>query len=231
MIETIEADEAWWPPTLTPDAVFRTRFAWWTMLIASHRTRSCTASSVRRSTADGVVVLVTRGFSRSAPVFSTSLDLLSETATIFCVVSRSGVRIRACHVPMLTPPTRRFSACWWTTGGARRARSAGRWGCRPRRPSADRPARGPRHHQGLHGAARPRQAGQRHRGLHGAQLRGQDPGRRHRRHLRRPSRARGVLHDGWRPRRARAPSGSDLDHLKRVVDRIRRSGRSPARRR
>ena len=27
MIETIDADEAWWPPTLTPELVWRTRLA------------------------------------------------------------------------------------------------------------------------------------------------------------------------------------------------------------
>ena len=48
MIPTIEADDASWPPTLTPDDVARTRLAWWTMLVASHSTRRCTASSASR---------------------------------------------------------------------------------------------------------------------------------------------------------------------------------------
>ena len=43
MIPTIDADEASWPPTFTPDAVVRTLFAWCTMLVASHSTRCCTA--------------------------------------------------------------------------------------------------------------------------------------------------------------------------------------------
>src|SRR5579859_2713620 len=49
MIDAIEADEAWWPPTLTPEGALRTRLAWWTIEVASHRTRSCTASSVASS--------------------------------------------------------------------------------------------------------------------------------------------------------------------------------------
>src|ERR1035437_5120368 len=44
MMLTIEADEAWWPPTLTPEELSRTRLAWWTMLLASHSTRRCTDS-------------------------------------------------------------------------------------------------------------------------------------------------------------------------------------------
>ena len=39
MMLTIEADDAWCPPTFTPDAVVRTLLAWWTMLVASHSTR------------------------------------------------------------------------------------------------------------------------------------------------------------------------------------------------
>src|SRR4051794_41821751 len=52
MMLTIEADEAWWPPTFTPDGVSRTLFAWWTMLVASQSTRRCTAS---RSSIEGVL--------------------------------------------------------------------------------------------------------------------------------------------------------------------------------
>ena len=40
MIDTIEADEAWWPPTFTPEGVFRTRLAWWMIEVASHSTRA-----------------------------------------------------------------------------------------------------------------------------------------------------------------------------------------------
>src|SRR3954452_2770279 len=47
--DTIEALDAWWPPTFTPERFSRTRFAWWTMLVASHSTRRWTRSSVCRS--------------------------------------------------------------------------------------------------------------------------------------------------------------------------------------
>ena len=40
MMLTIDADDAWWPPTFTPDAVSLTRLAWCTMLVASQSTRS-----------------------------------------------------------------------------------------------------------------------------------------------------------------------------------------------
>src|SRR3954471_15052943 len=59
MMLTIEADEAWWPPTFTPLGVLRTRLAWWTMLVASHRTRRCTASRTSSSVSRaGRVVLI-----------------------------------------------------------------------------------------------------------------------------------------------------------------------------
>jgi hypothetical protein len=45
MIEAIDADDAWWPPTFTPDGVLRTLFAWWTIDVASHSTRRSTACS------------------------------------------------------------------------------------------------------------------------------------------------------------------------------------------
>ena len=54
MMPTIDADEASWPPTLTPEAVVRTLFAWCTMLVASQSTRCCTASST--SSDDGVAI-------------------------------------------------------------------------------------------------------------------------------------------------------------------------------
>src|SRR3954469_14885798 len=47
--DTIEALDAWWPPTFTPERFSRTRLAWWTMLVASHSTRRWTRSSVCRS--------------------------------------------------------------------------------------------------------------------------------------------------------------------------------------
>src|SRR3569833_3008478 len=49
MMLTMEAEEAWWPPTFTPEGVRRTRVAWWTMLVASHSTLRWTASRTSRS--------------------------------------------------------------------------------------------------------------------------------------------------------------------------------------
>ena len=40
MIVTIEALDAWWPPTFMPPGLGRTRLAWSTMAVASHSTRS-----------------------------------------------------------------------------------------------------------------------------------------------------------------------------------------------
>ena len=45
MIETIEAEDAWWPPTLTPEGLGRTRFARWTMAVDNQSTRSWTSRS------------------------------------------------------------------------------------------------------------------------------------------------------------------------------------------
>ena len=48
MIETIEADEAWCPPTFSPPGLGRTRFAWWTIAVDSQSTwRSISASASR----------------------------------------------------------------------------------------------------------------------------------------------------------------------------------------
>ena len=41
MIETIDADDAWWAPTFTLDGVARTLFAWRTIDVASQSTRRC----------------------------------------------------------------------------------------------------------------------------------------------------------------------------------------------
>ena len=45
MIVTIEALEAWWPPTFRPPGLGRTRLAWSTIAVASQSTRSSTARS------------------------------------------------------------------------------------------------------------------------------------------------------------------------------------------
>src|SRR5215212_10629524 len=58
---TIDALDAWCPPTFTPELFSRTRFAWCTIAVASHSTRRCTASSVSRSgvadCGDGLLVV------------------------------------------------------------------------------------------------------------------------------------------------------------------------------
>src|SRR5918998_1789832 len=46
---TIDALDAWWPPTFTPERFSRTRLAWWTIAVASQSTRRSTALSVERS--------------------------------------------------------------------------------------------------------------------------------------------------------------------------------------
>src|SRR5918992_5907490 len=46
---TIDALEAWWPPTFTPERFSRTRLAWWTIAADSHSTRCSMAVSVSRS--------------------------------------------------------------------------------------------------------------------------------------------------------------------------------------
>src|SRR5215213_4655792 len=58
---TIDALDAWWPPTLTPERFSRTRLAWWTIAVASQSTRRWTASRVSGSAAarcgDGALVV------------------------------------------------------------------------------------------------------------------------------------------------------------------------------
>ena len=51
--DTIDALEAWWPPTFTPERFGRTWLAWWTIAAASHSTRFCTPSRTASSTALG----------------------------------------------------------------------------------------------------------------------------------------------------------------------------------
>ena len=40
---TIDALDAWWPPTFRPDGFGRTRLAWWTIAVDSQSTRSSIA--------------------------------------------------------------------------------------------------------------------------------------------------------------------------------------------
>ena len=52
MIDTIDADEAWWPPTFIPGGLGRTRLAWWMIAVDTHSTwRSIWASASRRAPA------------------------------------------------------------------------------------------------------------------------------------------------------------------------------------
>ncbi len=58
MIVTIEALDAWCPPTLSPSGLGRTRLAWSTIAVASHSTRSSTfrsAASVSVRTSVSVI--------------------------------------------------------------------------------------------------------------------------------------------------------------------------------
>ncbi|WP_326726351.1 hypothetical protein OHT59_10345 [Streptomyces sp. NBC_00243] len=58
MIDTIDAEDAWCPPTFTPDSFGRTRFAWWIMAVDSQSTLFRTSYSRWFSsvTPDGLIV-------------------------------------------------------------------------------------------------------------------------------------------------------------------------------
>ena len=60
MIDVMEAEEAWCPPTFTPDGVSRTLLAWLTSEVANQSTRLCTASSVSTSCATATELSATR---------------------------------------------------------------------------------------------------------------------------------------------------------------------------
>ena len=53
MIETIDADEAWCPPTFIPPGLGRTRFAWSMIAVDSHSTWRSISPSVSRAPACG----------------------------------------------------------------------------------------------------------------------------------------------------------------------------------
>ncbi len=58
MIVAIEALDAWWPPTFSPDGLGRTRLAWWTIAVASQSTRRSTAATTASwSVAAGAAVI------------------------------------------------------------------------------------------------------------------------------------------------------------------------------
>ncbi|SHN19220.1 hypothetical protein SAMN05443668_103556 [Cryptosporangium aurantiacum] len=61
MIVTIDALEAWCPPTFMPVGLGRARLAWSTIAVASHSTRSSTCRST-----ESVVVRSTSGVMKSA---------------------------------------------------------------------------------------------------------------------------------------------------------------------
>lgn len=75
MIDTIDAEDAWCPPTLRPDGFGRTRFAWWIIAVDSQSTRfsisrstpySCAVSPVvRRGLVAGPVIVVKPPHSRT----------------------------------------------------------------------------------------------------------------------------------------------------------------------
>src|SRR3954453_17870100 len=78
MSDTIDALEAWWPPTFTPLRFSRTRLAWWTMLVASQSTRRSTRLSVSRSSS-AATAMPGRLFAEAvadAPVAGAPLDRL-----------------------------------------------------------------------------------------------------------------------------------------------------------
>ncbi|MBB5873511.1 hypothetical protein F4553_006945 [Allocatelliglobosispora scoriae] len=57
MIEIIEAQEAWWPPTLRPLGLGRTRLAWCTIAVESQSTRSEISRRASSCAAAGVGVV------------------------------------------------------------------------------------------------------------------------------------------------------------------------------
>ena len=58
MIVTIDALDAWWPPTLSPDGSLRTRLAWCTIAVASQSTRRSTAATTAVSEPAGAGAVV-----------------------------------------------------------------------------------------------------------------------------------------------------------------------------
>src|SRR5262245_38543294 len=71
MIDAADADEAWWPPTFSPERFGRTRFAWWIRLVASQSTRACTASRACRRPVAAPRSSSTRRSSRATAIRAT----------------------------------------------------------------------------------------------------------------------------------------------------------------
>ena len=77
---TIDALDAWWPPTFSPVGLGRTRLAWWMIAVASHSTRCSTVFSTTSSSA------------REGPELSTSADLSSATITDLLRIRHHALR-------------------------------------------------------------------------------------------------------------------------------------------
>ena len=81
MIDTSDADEAWWPPTFSPSGLGRTRLAWCTIDVASHSTRCSTSRSVAsrsmRPPSSARGSLHHRGHASTMPACATSQRLRS----------------------------------------------------------------------------------------------------------------------------------------------------------
>jgi Lrp/AsnC family leucine-responsive transcriptional regulator len=91
MIDTIDADDAWCPPTFTPDDVFRTRLAWWMIDVASHSARSWIACSVDSETPSYVadmfrIVLVSGASLNRSRALTREIVQTSKQDGQFCYV-------------------------------------------------------------------------------------------------------------------------------------------------
>src|ERR1044072_4758393 len=103
MIDAIDADDAWWPPTFTPDGVLRTLLAWWTIEVASHSTRLSTAARRARSGvggADGAATVISRSLRAKHGICPPFRYLDAPTRVIFACLSAFALRlIHATHRP------------------------------------------------------------------------------------------------------------------------------------
>ena len=139
MIETIDADEAWWPPTFTPEGVSRTLLAWWMIDVASHSTRCSTASSTRGASIAGCCLGHGGEVSpSSAARVQVRVCRRASLRTDFASWRRLDVMILMCRAPILDDVDRRDPrTARRRTGGGRPARSADSSGSpRPRRSAA-----------------------------------------------------------------------------------------------
>src|SRR3954451_8085588 len=200
--DTIEALDAWWPPTFTPERFSRTRLAWWTMLVASHSTRRWTRSSVCRSIS-GWATTATRWRLRLGAVAAIMVRRGDRGRHARAPAhGRLGVRVRRplsrLGGALLRAPA--GAALDRGPGGAlRAARPGGRAARLGRRRAGDRQRGAVGDLRGVRGAVR------------GLRLRGSEPSRRARAAralpLARAARAQAAPHDaGVRPRRRPLPA-------------------------